>query len=135
LKASIPESLPSLHGDNKRLTKALSHLVSNAVKFTPEGGAAVIAARLNPDGTLALDVTDTGIGMPPGAQEKIREAFCQYDGRLGRKYEGVGLGLTYVVKVAELHQAAFEIVSEAGKGTRIRLVFPPDRIVKQLEVA
>ena len=69
--------------------------------------------------------------MPPEAQEKIRdvfsrrESFSQYDGRLGRRYEGVGLGLTYVGKVAELHDAALEVKSEAGKGTRIRLIFHP----------
>ena len=141
LKAAVPEFLPPLYGDSKRLSKALSHLVSNAVKFTPAGGAAVIAAHLGPDGRLIVEVIDTGVGMPPEAQEKIRdvfsqrEFFSQYDGRLGRRYEGVGLGLTYVGKVAERHDAVLEVKSEAGKGTRIRLIFHPDRIARNREVA
>jgi len=95
----------------------------------------VIGAHLDEDGRLIVEVIDTGVGMPPEAKEKIWEAFSQYDGRLGRRYEGVGLGLTYVGKVAELHEAALDIVSETGKGTRIRLIFDPHRIAKELEVA
>jgi signal transduction histidine kinase len=135
LKSTVPNNLPGLFGDGKRVTKALAHLVSNAIKFTPEGGAAVIGAHLDEDGRLIVEVIDTGVGMPPEAKEKIWEAFSQYDGRLGRRYEGVGLGLTYVGKVAELHEAALDIVSETGKGTRIRLIFDPHRIAKELEVA
>jgi two-component system cell cycle sensor histidine kinase PleC len=77
LKAAVPEFLPPLYGDSKRLSKALSHLVSNAVKFTPAGGAAVIGAHLGPDGRLIVEVIDTGVGMPPEAQEKIRDVFSR----------------------------------------------------------
>jgi signal transduction histidine kinase len=135
LKASLPDHLPTLFGDSKRLHRALTHLVSNAVKFTPRGGGALVAAHTSADGTLMIDVTDTGVGMPPEAKEKIRQAFSQYDGRLGRKFDGVGLGLTYVGKVAELHEAALDIISEPGMGTRIRLIFHDHRIARNLEVA
>ncbi len=135
LTDSVADGLPALHGDDKRLTKALRHLLVNALKFTPRGGAAVVAARLDGQNHLIVEVTDTGVGMPPDAGEKIRQIFSQYDGRLGRKYEGVGLGLTYVGKVAELHDAAIEIVSEAGKGTCVRLTFPVHRIARAQEVA
>jgi signal transduction histidine kinase len=84
---------------------------------------------------MVVDVTDTGVGMPPEARSTVRQAFSQHDCRLGRKYEGVGLGLTYVSKVAELHEAELDIVSEPGKGTRIRLTFHPHRIAEKREVA
>jgi signal transduction histidine kinase len=135
LKASVSEEMPALHGDSKRIGKAIAHLVSNAIKFTPEGGAAVILAKPGPDDTQLLEVVDTGVGMPREAQAKIRERFSQYDGRLGRRYDGVGLGLTYVGRVAELHDATLDIVSEAGKGTCVRLVFRRNRIARTLEVA
>ena len=141
LKASLPDQLPPLYGDSKRLSKALAHLVSNAVKFTSAGGAAVIGAHRGPADTVIVEVIDTGVGMPPEAQDKIRdvfsrrEVFSQYDGRLGRRYEGVGLGLTYVGKVAELHDAQLEVKSETGKGTRIRLIFQGERFARNLEVA
>jgi signal transduction histidine kinase len=135
LKAAIPDALPALYGDGKRLTRALAHLVSNAVKFTPKGGAAVITAAYDHDGALVLDVTDTGVGMDLEAKVVARQAFAQHDDKLGRKYEGIGLGLTYVSRVAELHDAELTIVSEAGKGTRVRLIFPHHRIAEQREVA
>jgi two-component system cell cycle sensor histidine kinase PleC len=135
LKAVMPSDLPALRGDNRRISRALSHLVSNAIKFTSEGGTAIITARQEDDDALILEVMDDGGGMTPEAQEKIREAFSQSDSRLGRKHEGLGLGLTYVSRVAEYHHAKFELVSEVGKGTRARLAFEPYRFVKALEVA
>ena len=135
LKTSMPEELPALFGDSKRLTKALGHLVSNAIKFTPQGGAAVILVQRDDEGSLSLEVMDTGVGMTPEARDKIWEGFSQCDSRLGRRYEGIGLGLTYVGKVAELHEAALDIFSEAGKGTRVRMIFQPQRLARELEVA
>jgi len=135
LKASLGDQIPPLLGDSKRVTKALSHLVSNAIKFTPAGGAAVILAGRTPAGALSLEVIDNGVGMPPETRERIWEGFLQHDGRLGRRYEGVGLGLTYVAKVAELHEAKLDIFSEKGKGTCVRMTFQPHRLARQLEVA
>src|SRR5262249_17840406 len=132
LNASLPDQLPAVLGDAKRVTKALSHLVSNAIKFTPQGGAAMIRVVHSDHSTLALEVLDAGLGMPPEARDKIWQAFTQYDGRPGRRYEGVGLGLTYVGKVAELHEAAVDILSEQGKGTCVRLIFQPHRLVREL---
>src|SRR5215472_8064598 len=77
LKAVMPSDLPALRGDSRRISRALSHLVSNAIKFAPEGGTAVIAARQESDGSLVLEVTDNGGGMTAETQEKIREAFSQ----------------------------------------------------------
>lgn len=101
----------------------------------------MIRAHGGPGNSVIVEVIDTGVGMPADAQDKIRdmlsrrEVFLQYDGRLGRQYEGVGLGLTYVGKVAELHDAQLDVKSEVGKGTRIRLIFRHERVVKNLEVA
>jgi signal transduction histidine kinase len=135
LKASIPPGLPALHGEVKRLTRALWHLVSNAIKFTPQGGAAVVTASTFADESLIVDVIDTGVGTAPEAQQKIREAFSQQEGYLSRRFEGVGLGLTYVRKVVELHGARLDIVSEVNKGTRVRIIFPRHRLSQSREVA
>jgi signal transduction histidine kinase len=135
LKAIMPSDLPALRGDNRRISRALSHLVSNAIKFAPDGGTAIVSARQDPDQSLILEVVDDGGGMMADAQEKIREAFSQSDSRLGRRHEGLGLGLTYVSRVADFHHAKFDLISEAGKGTRVRLAFAPELICKALEVA
>ena len=112
----------------------LLHLVSNAIKFTERGGWAKIAAHSGPDG-LAVEVSDNGVGMPPGAEAKILAPFSQYDSSLARTREGVGLGLTFVRRVADHHDAVLQIFSELGNGTRVVMNFPADRIVKVQEVA
>ena len=135
LKAVMPSDLPALRGDNRRIARALSHLVANAIKFASEGGTTLVTARQDPDQSLVLEVIDNGAGMTAEALEKIQEAFSQSDNRLGRRHEGLGLGLTYVSRVAEFHHAQFNLVSEAGKGTLARFVFEPDLLVNRLEVA
>jgi signal transduction histidine kinase len=134
LQINLAEPLPALRGDARRLQRALLHLVSNAIKFTERGGWAKIAAHSGPDG-LAVEVSDNGVGMPPGAEAKILAPFSQYDSSLARTREGVGLGLTFVRRVADHHDAVLQIFSELGNGTRVVMNFPADRIVKVQEVA
>jgi signal transduction histidine kinase len=134
LQAAVSDRLPALRGDGRRLQKALLNLLSNAVKFGAKGGFAVIGARLG-EGGLVLDVRDNGVGLPPGAEETIMGLFNQADSSLSRRHDGVGLGLTFVCRVAHLHGAAMKIHSKPGEGTRVALVFPPGRIVQAREVA
>ena len=134
LKAAIPDDLPALYGDAKRINKAIGHLVANAVKFTGAGGAAVVQARVT--GTaLLVEVMDTGVGISAEARQRIFDSFAQSETQLGRRYEGVGLGLTYVAKVAALHDAALDIISEPGRGTCVRLSFKFAELERALEVA
>src|SRR4051812_31254261 len=134
LKAAIPDDLPALHGDSKRINKAIGHLIANAVKFTPAGGAAVVQARVT-DAAMMIEVMDTGVGISTEARQRIFDSFAQSETQLGRRYEGVGLGLTYVAKVAALHEAALDIISEAGRGTCVRLAFKFAQLERTLEVA
>jgi signal transduction histidine kinase len=134
LRDMTSDALPFLRGDTKRLQRALHHLVSNSVKFTETGGTVSISASHDTTG-LKLEVSDEGVGMPPDALARISSAFSQFDSSLARKHEGVGLGLTYVRKVAEHHGAIFDIASRPGLGTRVSLRFPHHRIVRQSEVA
>ena len=78
LQAAIADGLPAIYGDSKRLTKALAHLVANALKFTPRGGSAVASAQLDNTGHLVFDMIDTGVGMPAEAKDKIRQAKTQF---------------------------------------------------------
>jgi signal transduction histidine kinase len=130
LTSAVPDGLPLVRGDGKRLQKALRHLVSNAIKFTGSGGKARIAAYLNPDNSLAIEVRDNGPGMPAEAQAQIQEAFSQYDSRLARNHEGLGLGLTFVHRVAETHGAKLHINSPPGEGTSVTITFPSYRFTQ-----
>jgi signal transduction histidine kinase len=134
LQSNLAEPLRALRGDGRRLQRALHHLVSNAIKFTERGGWAKIAVHSGPNG-LIVEVSDNGVGMPPGAEAKLIASFSQYDSSLARTREGVGLGLTFVRRVADHHGAVLQIFSELGKGTRVVMDFPADRIVKAREAA
>jgi signal transduction histidine kinase len=73
--------------------------------------------------------------MPAGAEALITKLFSQYDGSLARKHEGIGLGLTFVQRVARYHDAALTISSTLGEGTVVKMLFSGHRVVRALEVA
>ncbi len=134
LERSVGDFLPALRGDYRRLQKALSHLLSNAVKFNQTGGRAQIAAYGDGDG-LVIEVSDNGVGMPPGTEATITDLFSQFDTSLARRHDGAGLGLTFVHRVAHYHDAGLKISSKLGEGTKVTLTFPAHRVSKALEVA
>jgi signal transduction histidine kinase len=134
LHNAVADNVPMLRGDSRRLQKALANLVSNAVKFTPKGGEAILSAVLGPDG-LAIEVRDNGMGMLPGEAAKVIDLFSQGDNTLSRRHDGVGLGLTFVRRVADQHDARLQISSVPGQGTVIRMILPAARIVPAREVA
>lgn len=134
LHNAVTDNVPMLRGDSRRLQKALANLVSNAVKFTPKGGEAILSAVPGPDG-LAIEVRDNGMGMLPGEAAKVIDLFSQGDNTLSRRHDGVGLGLTFVRRVADQHDARLQISSAPGQGTVIRMILPAARIVPAREVA
>src|SRR5262249_42057729 len=92
LSTAIEPGLPLIRVDNRRLRQALLNLISNAVKFTPEGGSALVSSARKGE-SVEIRVTDSGIGMSSEQIPKAMEAFGQIDSALSRKYEGTGLGL------------------------------------------
>jgi signal transduction histidine kinase len=128
LSANIDPVLPSLRADEIRVRQVLLNLLSNALKFTREGGLVSVSAGRRKDG-LALTVSDTGIGMAEHEIPKALERFGQLDSALGRKFEGSGLGLPLTKHLVELHGGTFEIVSEPGRGTMVTVIFPWSRVV------
>ena len=90
--------------------------------------------RVDHDG-LVIEVSDSGVGMPPDAEAKIVELFSQFDSSYSRRREGVGLGLTFVRRVADHHDAVLQIFSELGKGTKVSMRFPANRVDNVREVA
>jgi signal transduction histidine kinase len=97
--------------------------LSNAIKFTPEGGAIAIHVAAAPD-AIVLDVTDTGVGIPAEAVARIFDEFYQVDGSPVREYGGVGLGLALVKRLAELLGGSVAVESEADRGSRFTVRLP-----------
>ena len=120
--------LPMVLGDRRRLTQILLNLLSNAIKFTPAGGRVELSAAAA-DGSVLLQVADTGIGMEESEIEIALEPFRQVDSKLNRKYEGTGLGLPISKKLTEMHGGVLSISSAPGRGTRVTVVLPPERVL------
>jgi len=137
LTVDLHPKLPVLmQTDERRLEQILKNLLSNALKFTKQGGVTlrVASARkgwsadnrsLNATpSVIAFSVTDTGIGIPPEKQHMIFEAFQQGDGTTSREYGGTGLGLTISRELATLLGGDIQLKSEAGKGSTFTLYVP-----------
>jgi PAS domain S-box-containing protein len=124
----VSRALPRLTADERAVKQILLNLLSNAVKFTPESGRVSIAAELRGDGTLAMSVLDTGIGIAPENIPRALAPFSQVDSSLSRRYEGTGLGLPLVKSLIELHGGRLELASEVGRGTVATIVFPARRV-------
>jgi signal transduction histidine kinase len=123
----VEDALPPFWGDMKKLRQVLINMLSNAIKFTPEGGSVTLSARRESDGGVAITISDTGIGMAPEDIPVALAPFGQVDGTLARKYEGVGLGLPLSKRLVEMHGGRFEIDSEIGNGTIVTIVLPAVR--------
>jgi GAF domain-containing protein len=119
---SVDERLGSIRGDERKVKQVLLNLLSNALKFTPEGGR--IDVRATPkDGVAEISVADTGVGIAPEDQEAVFEEFRQV-GTADKKVEGTGLGLALSRKFIELHGGRIWVESEVGKGSTFRFTLP-----------
>jgi signal transduction histidine kinase len=127
LLARLPEDLPHLRADKRKVKQMLLNLLSNAVKFTPAGGTVDLIGEVRPDGGVNIAVRDTGIGIAKSQFDLVMSPFGQVDSALSREHQGTGLGLPLVKALIELHNGRLDLESELGKGTTTMLVFPPER--------
>lgn len=119
---TIPQELPLLRTDPLKLKIVIKNLINNAVKFT-ERGNITIHAYPHASG-VAIDVTDTGIGIAPEAMAIIFEPFRQADSSMTRRYGGVGLGLHVVRRFLDLLHGTVSVESEVGRGSTFRILLP-----------
>jgi two-component system phosphate regulon sensor histidine kinase PhoR len=121
------ESPAVLYGSEKELRSAFANLVSNAVRYTPKGGAITLSWS-DRDGEGVFSVEDSGIGIEAKHIPRITERFYRVDTSRSRDTGGTGLGLAIVKHVLTRHQATLEVRSEVGKGSRFSAVFPARRV-------
>jgi PAS domain S-box-containing protein len=119
--------VPPIEADARLLLRCIGALMSNAVKFTPAGGNVRIVVGQTPDHGVQISVVDTGIGIGEAQVSAVLGAFQQGDSSLGRRYEGLGVGLPLVKAVADLHGAELRIEGRPEGGTRVTLGFRPAR--------
>ena len=120
----IPEELPAIDGDPRRLQQVLGNVIANAIKFTPELGTVTVRCEVNGN-RLVIDVEDSGSGIAPELLPYIFDRFRQGDSRSTRRHGGLGLGLAIARHLVELHGGDIQASSEGpGRGTTFRIRLP-----------
>lgn len=121
---SLPEHPIYLQADTVRLAQVISNLLNNAAKYTPSGGVITLSVRTD-DGEVAIEVTDNGVGIMPVLQPDIFEMFMQVDRSRNRAQGGLGIGLTLVKRLVEMHGGSVTVFSEGlNRGSRFTVRLP-----------
>jgi signal transduction histidine kinase len=128
LEIDVPATLPPVWGDHERVIQILNNLVSNAYKYTPDGGEIYIAVNGQTDsaisGCLAVSVRDTGVGISPEDQQKLFTKFFRADDPRVRDVPGTGLGLSITKSLVEIHGGEIWFQSDSDRGTTFTFTLP-----------
>lgn len=117
------EELPDIEADPRGLKQVMLNLISNAVKFTPEGGAITVKVYREED-DVYVTVTDTGIGIAQEDLERLARPFEQVEGQHSKTTQGTGLGLALTKSLIEMHHGTMTMDSEPGVGTTVGFHLP-----------
>jgi PAS domain S-box-containing protein len=123
--SEIPPNLPDINVDGRRIQQVLINLLTNAVKFTPEGGNVRLMVQADSSRQrLEMSIIDSGIGITPEDLQKLFKPFVQIDNRLNRHHSGTGLGLALVRRLMELHGGTVSVTSTVGQGSCFTISLP-----------
>jgi signal transduction histidine kinase len=123
ISLNLPAAPTPVNADRAQITIVLNNLLTNAIKFTPQGGRIAVSAEPR-NAEVWVSVSDTGIGVAPGDLEHIFERFYQAESHLGRRHGGMGLGLATAKGLVELHGGRIWAESVKGRGSRFTFVLP-----------
>jgi PAS domain S-box-containing protein len=135
LECGIVERAVVLRADGRAVRQIVLNLLTNAVKFTPTGGAVAIHGGRTANGDVVLMVADTGIGIDATALASLGQPFTQADASISRNYGGTGLGLSISRKLVSMHGGELTIESCPGQGTTVRVIFPAARVLMAVACA
>ena len=123
LTLKAPRRMPEVLGDRERIVQVMMNIVSNSIKYTPDGGRIAMTAGSTGQ-SVWLEVDDNGIGIPEPDRERIFERFYRVDKARSRQSGGTGLGLSIAKEIVDRHHGALTLVDKEGPGLRIRLELP-----------
>ncbi len=126
LHVDLPTCPVPFTGDPAHLERMVLNLLTNAIKFTPDGGTVSVAMTADPDG-IRVVVQDTGVGIPEDEQDRLFTRFFRSSTASRLAIQGTGLGLTIVQAIAELHGGEVDVASAAGEGTTVTVRLPCDQ--------
>ena len=118
------KNLPMITADKERIEQVIVNILSNAIKYTPEGGRITVSSDYNKEGFVSVSVEDTGTGIPAEDLPKLFDRFYRVDKARSRAQGGTGLGLSIAKEIIELHKGTINVSSELGKGSTFTIVLP-----------
>ena len=124
MDAALPETIPPVRGDADKVTQVLTNLVSNAIKYTPEGGWVKVSLEVTGETSVTTCVADSGIGVAPEDQPKLFQKFFRADNSSTREAGGTGLGLVIAKTLIELMGGTIWLESEPSRGSRFYFTLP-----------
>ena len=124
VETDIAPTASKLFGDRQKVKQIVLNLLTNALKFTPEGSVSLVARYRSVSDEVSVAVVDTGIGIAPADQEKVFEDFQQADNSTTRQYSGAGLGLSICRRLADMMDGRITLQSHVGKGSTFTLLLP-----------
>jgi len=122
LSLDLPDSLPLIQGDGKKLEQVVLNLITNAVKFTPEGGNVTLRVKKR-DNELVIEVQDSGIGISKEEQDRLFKPYSRLNADR-QLHKGLGLGLALAKQVVELHKGKIWVESEPRRGSTFAFSLP-----------
>ncbi len=123
LTLQSPRRLPQVVGDRERIVQVMMNIVSNSIKYTPDGGHIAMTVGKG-ENTVWLEVDDDGIGIPEADRDRIFERFYRVDKARSRQSGGTGLGLSIAKEIVDRHHGTLALVDKDGPGLRLRLELP-----------
>ena len=127
----LEDRLPAISGDRDKLTQVMTNLVSNAVKYSPQGGEITVTTRRSKE-DLHISVKDHGMGIPEDALEKVFERYSRIESGATRHIQGTGLGLPIVRQIVDMHGGRAWVESTLGRGSDFQFTLPlavqPERV-------
>lgn len=123
LITSVPPGIPNVLADRSQIQRVFINLLGNAVKFTPQNGKITIRAGQT-NGFVQIDISDTGIGIPPESLAAIFEEFYRVDNEVNQRVKGTGLGLSLVKNIVEAHNGKISVESKINEGSTFSFTLP-----------
>jgi len=124
VELALPENLPQVRADRERIMQVMMNIVSNAIKYTPDGGRIVISAGRAGNDRVWMEVDDNGIGIPEGDRDRIFERFYRVDKARSRQSGGTGLGLSIAQEIMLRHEGSLYLVDKEDPGLTICMELP-----------
>jgi signal transduction histidine kinase len=130
LRLALSSTAIAVRANDRMIRQVVLNILSNAVKFTPEGGCVTVSTGIDSFGDVSVGVADTGIGLTDEELRVATQPFGQVDSRLSRRHVGTGLGLSLTKAMVELHGGTLTIRSASNEGTTVTFTIPKERVIE-----